>query len=141
MSLLATIGSAAGSLLGGDTIKDVGNIIDNLHTSKEEKEEAKQKMEQILAAAEQAAQAQVSARWEADMKHGSWLSKNIRPLTLIFLTAIFTVLSIFDGNLQIAGEDFTIGAAYVPVYQTLLMTVYAAYFAGRSIEKVKKVTK
>ena len=58
-----------------------------------------------------------------------------------FLTAIFTVLSIFDGNLQIGGDDFTIGAAYVPVYQTLLMTVYAAYFAGRSIEKVKQVAK
>ena len=128
---------AVWSLLGGDTIKDVGNIIDNLHTSKEEKEAAKQKMEEILAAAEQAAQAQVSARWEADLKHGSWLSKNIRPLTLIFLTAIFTILSIFDGNLG----EFTIGEAYVPVYQTLLMTVYAAYFAGRSIEKVKKVTK
>ena len=141
MSILSAITSAAGSLLGGDTIKDVGNIIDDLHTSGEEKAEAKQKIEQILAAAEQAAQAQVSARWEADMKHGSWLSKNIRPLTLIFLTFVFTILSVFDGNLQIAGEDFTIGAAYVPVYQTLLMTVYAAYFAGRSIEKVKKVTK
>ena len=128
---------AVGSLLGGDTIKDVGNIIDNLHTSKEEKEAAKQKMEEILAAAEQAAQAQVTASWEADLKNGSWLSKNIRPLTLIFLTAIFTILSIFDGNLG----EFTIGEAYVPVYQTLLMTVYAAYFAGRSIEKVKKVTK
>ena len=141
MGILSAITSAAGSLLGGDTIKDVGNIIDDLHTSGEEKAEAKQKIEQILAAAEQAAQAQVSARWEADMKHGSWLSKNIRPLTLIFLTFVFTILSEFDGNLQIAGEDFTIGAAYVPVYQTLLMTVYAAYFAGRSIEKVKKVTK
>ena len=141
MGILSAITSAAGSLLGGDTIKDVGNIIDDLHTSGEEKAEAKQKIEQILAAAEQAAQAQVSARWEADMKHGSWLSKNIRPLTLIFLTFVFTILSVFDGNLQIAGEDFTIGAAYVPVYQTLLMTVYAAYFAGRSIEKVKKVTK
>ena len=128
---------AVGSLLGGDTIKDVGNILDNLHTSKEEKAEAKQTMEEILAAAEQAAQAQVSARWEADLKHGSWLSKNIRPLTLIFLTAIFTILSIFDGNIG----EFTIGEAYVPVYQTLLMTVYAAYFAGRSIEKVKKVSK
>tara|TARA_B100000927_G_scaffold241708_1_gene203258 strand:- start:1989 stop:2402 length:414 start_codon:yes stop_codon:yes gene_type:complete len=137
MSLLATLAKGAGSLLGGDTIKDVGNIIDNLHTSKEEKAEAKQKMEEILAAAEQAAQAQVSARWEADLKHGSWLSKNIRPLTLIFLTGIFTILSIFDGNVG----EFTIGEAYVPVYQTLLMTVYAAYFAGRSIEKVKKVTK
>ena len=141
MGILSAITSAAGSLLGGDTIKDVGNIIDDLHTSGEEKAEAKQKIEQILAAAEQAAQAQVSARWEADMKHGSWLSKNIRPLTLVFLTTIFTVLSIFDGNLTIAGDEFTIGAAYVPVYQTLLMTVYAAYFAGRSIEKVKQVAK
>ena len=118
-------------------MKQVGGIIDDLHMSGEEKAEAKQKLETILIQAEQAAQAQVSARWEADLKHGSWLSKNIRPLTLVFLTAVFVVLSVFDGN---AG-DFTIGEAYVPVYQTLLMTVYAAYFAGRSIEKVKKVTK
>ena len=137
MSFLATLGKAAGSLLGGDAIKDIGNIVDDLNTSGEEKEEAKQKITQILAQAEQAAQAQVSARCEADLKYGSWLSKNIRPLTLIFLTGVFVVLSVFDGN---AGE-FKIGEAYVPVYQTLLMTVYAAYFAGRSIEKVKKVTK
>ena len=141
MGLLSTITSAAGSLLGGDTIKDVGNIIDDLHMSGEEKAESKQKLENILIAAEQAAQAQVSARWEADMKHGSWLSKNIRPLTLVFLTFVFTILSVFDGNLEIGDKAFTIGAAYVPVYQTLLMTVYAAYFAGRSIEKVKQVAK
>ena len=136
MSLLKGLGS----LLGGDTIKDVGNIIDDLHTSGEEKLEAKQKLEQILINAEQAAQAQVSSRWEADMKHGSWLSKNIRPFTLIFLTAVFTILSIFDGNIKIGEQVFGINEAYVPVYQTLLMTVYAAYFAGRSVEKVKKVT-
>ncbi len=129
--------SAIGSLLSGDTIKDIGGVIYNLHTSGEEKAAAKQKMEEILVAAEQAAQAQVSARWEADMKHGSWLSKNIRPMTLIFLTVVFVILSVFDGNLG----EFTISASYVPVYQTLLMTVYAAYFAGRSIEKVKKVAK
>ena len=129
--------SAIGSLISGDTIKDIGGVIDNLHTSGEEKAAAKQKMEEILAAAEQAAQVQVSARWEADMKHGSWLSKNIRPMTLIFLTVVFVILSVFDGNLG----DFTISASYVPVYQTLLMTVYAAYFAGRSIEKVKRVAK
>ena len=133
MSLLKGLGS----LLGGDTIKDVGNIIDNLHTSEDEKLEAKQKLESLLIQAEQAAQTQVSQRWEADMKHGSWLSKNIRPITLIFLTGVFVILSVFDGNMG----EFTIGEAYVPVYQTLLMTVYAAYFAGRSIEKVKKVTK
>jgi|TARA_Y100001972_G_scaffold123320_1_gene170383 hypothetical protein len=128
---------AVGSLLGGDTIKDVGNIIDNLHTSDEEKAEARQKIEQLLVDAEQKAQVQVSARWEADLKHGSWLSKNIRPITLIFLTGVFVILSVFDGNLG----EFTIGESYIPVYQTLLITVYGAYFAGRSIEKVRKVTK
>ena len=133
MSLLKGLGS----LLGGDTIKDVGNIIDNLHTSEDEKLEAKQKLESLLIQAEQAAQTQVSQRWEADMKHGSWLSKNIRPITLIFLTGVFVILSVFDGYLG----EFTIGDSYVPVYQTLLITVYGAYFAGRSIEKVRKVTK
>ena len=83
--------SGLGSLLGGDTIKNIGNVIDDLHTSGEEKAEAKQKLETILAQAEQAAQAQVSARWEADLKHGSWLSKNIRPITLIFLTGVFVI--------------------------------------------------
>ena len=138
MGILSTV---TGFLSGGDTLKQVGGIIDDLHMSGEEKAEAKQKLETLLIQAEQSAQEQVSARWEADMKHGSWLSKNIRPVTLIFLTAVFTILSIFDGNLQIGEKAFTIGSAYVPVYQTLLMTVYAAYFAGRSIEKVKKVTK
>ena len=137
MGLLSSIAKGAGSLLGGDAIKDIGKIVDDLHTSDEEREEAKQKITQILAEAEQAAQAQVTARWEADLKHGSWLSKNIRPITLIFLTAVFVILSVFDGNFG----EFTIGESYVPVYQTLLITVYGAYFAGRSIEKVRKVTK
>ena len=134
MGVLSTL---TGFLSGGDIVKDIGNVLDDLHTSGEEKAEAERKIKSILVQAEQAAQQQVSARWEADMKHGSWLSKNIRPMTLIFLTICFVILSVFDGNMG----EFTIGAAYVPVYQTLLMTVYAAYFAGRSIEKVKKVTK
>ena len=125
-----------GSLVG-KVLPVAAGIIDELHTSGEEKAAAKQKMQELMVSAEQEAQKEVSARWEADMKHGSWLSKNIRPLTLIFLTICFVILSVFDGNMG----EFTIGAAYVPVYQTLLMTVYAAYFAGRSIEKVKKVTK
>ena len=134
---MGVLSAITGFLSGGDTLKQVGDIIDNVHMSGEEKAEAKQKIESILIAAEQAAQEQVSARWEADMKHGSILSKNIRPMTLIFLTVCFVILSVFDGNLG----EFTISSAYVPVYQTLLMTVYAAYFAGRSIEKVKRVTR
>ena len=124
------------NLLGGLVgmiLHEAGKIIDNLHTSDAERADARQKLEALLVSAEQEAQKEVSARWEADMKSDAWLPKNIRPLTLIFLTTVFVILSVFDGNLG----EFSIGEAYVPVYQTLLMTVYAAYFAGRSIEKVK----
>jgi|TARA_Y100000356_G_C11234924_1_gene277178 hypothetical protein len=121
-------------LLGGSIVKDIGNVIDDLHTSTEEKDAAKQKMQELLQQAEANAQAEVSARWASDMKYGTWLAKNIRPLTLIFLTVVFVLLSFFDGNLG----NFTINDAYKPIYQTLLITVYGAYFAGRSVEKIKK---
>ena len=117
----------------GKILPEAGKIIDDLHTSTEEKMAARQKMEQLLVSAEQQAQQEVSARWDADMKGDAWLPKNIRPVTLIFLTVCFVILSVFDGNIG----EFSISDSYVPVYQTLLMTVYAAYFAGRSIEKVK----
>lgn len=84
--------------------------------------------------AESQAQEQVTRRWEADMKSDNWLSKNIRPVICIFLTFIFVILSIFHGNVG----NFSIDESYIPIYQTLLITVYGAYFAGRSIEKIKK---
>ena len=120
--------------LSGNVIEKVGTVIDNLSTSKEEAMAAKKAMKEVIMEAESKAQEQVSRRWEADMKSDNWLSKNIRPLICIFLTAMFVVISIFDGN---AG-GFQIAPAYVPIYQTLLITVYGAYFAGRSIEKIKK---
>ena len=120
--------------LGGGVVKQVGEVLDNLTTTEEEKLAAKQAMEEVLMQAEAQAQEQVTRRWEADMKSDNWLSKNIRPLICIFLTAMFVVISIFDGN---AG-GFQIAPAYIPIYQTLLITVYGAYFAGRSIEKIRK---
>ena len=120
--------------LSGNVIEEVGNVIDNLSTSDEERLAAKRAMEEIFIKAESQAQEQVTKRWEADMKSDNWLSKNIRPLICIFLTAIFVVLSVFDGNIG----GFVIQESYIPIYQTLLITVYGAYFAGRSIEKIKK---
>ena len=122
------------NFLGGGVVKQVGDVIDNLSTSEEERLEAKRKMEEVLMQAESQAQEQVTRRWEADMKSDNWLSKNIRPLICIFLTAMFIIISIFDGNLG----EFVIAPAYIPIYQTLLITVYGAYFAGRSIEKIRK---
>ena len=121
-------------ILGGNVIEKVGGVIDNLTTTEEERLEAKRQMEEVLMQAESQAQEQVTRRWEADMKSDNWLSKNIRPLICIFLTAMFIIISIFDGNLG----EFVISPAYIPIYQTLLITVYGAYFAGRSIEKIKK---
>ena len=122
------------NILGGGVVEKLGTVIDNLSTSKEEAMAGKKAIKEILAKAESQAQEQVTRRWEADMKSDNWLSKNIRPLICIFLTAMFVIISIFDGN---AG-GFTISPAYIPIYKTLLITVYGAYFAGRSIEKIKK---
>jgi hypothetical protein len=121
-------------ILGGNILGSVGNIVDNLTTSDEERLAAKQAIEEILMKSESDAQEQVSRRWEADMRSDNWLSKNIRPLICIFLTAVFVVLSLFDGNVG----GFIIQESYIPIYQTLLITVYGAYFAGRSIEKIKR---
>lgn len=122
------------NFLSGNVIEKVGNVIDNLSTSDEERLAAKQAMKEVLIEAEAKAQEQVTKRWEADMKSDNWLSKNIRPLICVFLTVMFVFLSMFDGNIG----EFQIQEEYKPIYQTLLITVYGAYFAGRSIEKIKK---
>ena len=119
--------------LAGKLLPEAGKILDELVTSGEEKAAAKQKLEELFVRAEADAQKEVTERWNADMKSGNWLAANIRPLTLIFLTSVFALLSVTDGNIG----DFAIGDAYKPIYQTLLLTVYGAYFAGRSIEKIK----
>ena len=83
-------------LSGGavELVKGVGGIIDNLHTSKEEKLEAELKIKEMVMSYEAEMQKQVTERWKMDMQSDSWLSKNIRPLVLIFLV-VSTVLLIF----------------------------------------------
>lgn len=120
--------------LTGGIIKEVGGVIDSITTTKEEKLEAQRRIQEILEKADSEAQAQVTARWQADMSSDSFLSKNIRPLVLIYLTVIFTILAFFDGNIG----SFSIEPTYIPIFQTLLVTVYGAYFVGRSWEKTKK---
>ena len=121
-------------LIGGGLIEKTDKLLDNLTTSKEEKLELKNKLTELYIEEEKKAQEQVTSRWEADMSSDSFLAKNIRPIVLVFLTFIFVLISFFDGNIG----DFEVNEAYKPIYQTLLMTVYGAYFAGRSIEKVAK---
>jgi len=121
-------------LITGGLIKDVGKVIDDLTTTDEERLAAKQKIEELLEQADKDAQSQVTERWRLDMASDSFLSKNIRPLVLVYLTVIFTALSFFDGNIG----GFQVDEAYIPIFQSLLITVYGAYFVGRTWEKNKK---
>ena len=126
--------SIIGKILNGNVLKDVNNIVDTLHTSPVEKKEIKLKFKQLLADAESKAQEQVTRRWEADSKAGGFPS-NIRPLTLAFLTMLFVIISFFDGYVG----GFTMNPIYAPIYTNLLMVIYGSYFAGRTIEKIKKI--
>jgi len=122
-------------LLTGGVIKEIGDVVDNLTTSKEEKLKARQKLQEILEKADNEAQKQVTRRWESDMKSDSFLSKNIRPLIIVYLTVIFTACAFFDGNVG----GFVIEKTYIPIFQSLLVTVYGAYFVGRTWEKAKNI--
>ena len=126
-----------GNLLSGgaaDLVKGVGGVIDSLHTSKEEKLEAERKIKEIIANHEIEMEKNITSRWEADLKSDSWLSKNVRPLVLIFLI-ICTMLLIF---IDAGTINFEVKSSWVDLLQLVLITVIGAYFGGRSLEKVKK---
>jgi hypothetical protein len=117
----------------GGLVKDIGEVIDKVTTTDEERLEAKRKIQELLEKADNDAQTQVTERWKFDMQSDSFLSKNIRPLIMVFLTTIFTLLAFTDGNIG----QFSIQKEYIPIFQTLLVTVYGAYFVGRTWEKGK----
>jgi len=129
-NILGKIFSAGASEL----VKSVGGVIDNLHTSKDEKLAAEQKIKELIASYETQMEKEISSRWEADMKSDSWLSKNVRPLVLVFLV-VSTVLMIF---IDAGTINFLVEAKWTDLLQLVLITVIGAYFGGRTLEKAKK---
>jgi len=130
MSILTNLLSGGASKL----IDSVGGVLDNLTTSKDEKLEAERKIKELMANYEVEMEKNISSRWEADLKSDSWLSKNVRPLVLIFLI-VCTMLLIF---IDAGALDFEVKSSWVDLLQLVLITVIGAYFGGRSLEKVKK---
>ena len=120
--------------LFGKVVENAEGILDEVITTDEEREAAKAKMRQMLLDSEAKAQEQVTARWEADMKSDSWLSKSIRPLALAWLVVCTTILIFIDAGVIV----FKVEDKWVDLLQLVLITVIGAYFGGRSIEKVKK---
>ena len=126
-----------GKLFSGgaaELVKGIGSVVDNLHTSGEEKLEAERKIKELIANYEVEMEKNITSRWEADLKSDSWLSKNVRPLVLIFLI-ICTMLLIF---IDAGTINFEVKSSWVDLLQLVLITVIGAYFGGRSLEKVKK---
>ena len=126
-----------GNLLSKGTaelVKNVGGVIDNLHTSAEEKLEAERKIKDMILGYEAEMQKQVTERWKMDMQSDSWLSKNIRPLVLVFLVVATVLLIFIDAGVI----TFQVQDKLTDLLQLVLITVIGAYFGGRSLEKVKK---
>ena len=91
-------------------------------------------MSQVFIDAEADIQKNITERWLSDANSDSWLSKNVRPMVLIFLV-ISTILMVFiDGGLI----SFDLKDSHSDLLQIVLLTTIGAYFGGRSIEKVKK---
>ena len=117
----------------GDAVEKVGGVLDKFITTKEEKAEALNEINKVFLDAEAKIQDQVSPRCNADMASDSWLSKNIRPLVMIFLV-VSTVLLIF---VDAGVITFAVKESWVDLLQLVLITVIGAYFGGRSVEKIK----
>ena len=130
MNILGTIFSGGAK----DLVEGVGGVIDDLHTSEEEKLDAERKVKELVSSYQSTLEKEISSRWNADMNSDSWLSKNVRPLVLVFLV-ISTVLMIF---IDAGTINFTVEAKWTDLLQLVLITVIGAYFGGRSLEKTKK---
>jgi len=133
------LSKAAPGILGtvGNVLPDQGvlGLVKNLiHKEptlpQEDREKALMLLEQDMVEMQE-----VSKRWDSDMKSDSWLSKNTRPMSLIFLTISMVLLILLDSF----DWSFSVSAGWVDLLQTLLVTVYVAYFGSRGAEKFQSI--
>ena len=135
------LSKAAPGILGtvGDVLPDSGvlGVVKNLISKDdalppEDKEKAMKLLEMDIIEMQE-----VSKRWASDMQSDSWLSKNTRPMSLIFLTISMVFLILLDSF----EWSFEVSSGWVDLLQTLLVTVYVAYFGSRGAEKFQSIKK
>lgn len=124
-------------------VDSVGNAIDSLVTSDEERMNLKNELVKIKATAalqskelENKYEEEISKRWVSD-NSGNFLTKSIRPLVLAYLTVAITLLAITDGNIVFNDYTFNIGPEWVDLIKVSYVTAIAAFFGGKSVERVK----
>ena len=119
---------------GGNVVDKLAGVADRFIRTKDEKAEFEKQMTQIFIEAEAAMQKNVTERWKADLEHGNWLTRSVRPLVLIFLI-VATVLMVFIDSGSLV---FNVEEKWTDLLQIILITVIGSYFGGRSIEKIRK---
>ena len=122
---------------GGGILKSLSGVADKFITTGDEKRAFQKDMEQIFLDAEAAMQKNVTDRWKADLEHGNFLTRSVRPLVLIFLI-LSTVIMVFVDSGSI---DFNVEQKWTDLLQLVLMTTIGAYFGGRSVEKFNQIKK
>ena len=133
MSILTKIFSVGATEL----VKGVGSVIDNLHTSKDEKLAAELKIKELISSYEKDMERNVTDRWVSDNQSDNWMSKNIRPYSLGFVFVCTMIMVFIDSG----SIHFNVDDEWKGLLQMILMTMVAAFFGGRTFEKVTKVTK
>ena len=122
---------------GGGILKSLSNVADKFITTGDEKRAFQKDMEQIFLDAEATMQQNVTERWKADLEHGNWLTRSVRPIVLVFLI-VSTVVMVFVDSGSIV---FNVEEKWTDLLQLVLMTTIGAYFGGRSVEKFNQIKK
>ncbi len=122
----------------GEFLPDQGGlgIVKNIITSDNDIEPKDKEIALKLLEQDIAEMSNISNRWASDMSSDSWLSKNTRPMTLIFLTLAMTIFIVLDSTILLE-----IKTGWVSLLEALLITVYVAYFGSRGAEKITKIKK
>ena len=117
-----------------ELVDSVGNAIDKIHTSAEEKEIIKAEIEKHIFDYEEKIQKEVTKRWESDNQSDNILAKSVRPISLLFLLLVLTIFTLVDFSFI----DLDIKDSWIDLWQLLAITAFGAYFGGRSYEKIKR---
>ena len=125
------VGGTVLDAISGGKVTDIVNAISgNTELSEQEKEMLLKELEQDVIEMQE-----ITKRWQSDMTSDSWLSKNVRPLSLAFLTVSLFIYIILDSSM----EGFTIKKEWISLLSSLLLLVYGGYFGARALEKITKM--
>tara|TARA_R100001530_G_scaffold120578_1_gene87876 strand:+ start:399 stop:785 length:387 start_codon:yes stop_codon:yes gene_type:complete len=121
-------------LISGDLIKNVDSLVDNLTTTKEEKKQLSISLKKLLLDAQAKTEQEITQRHANDMNSDSWLSKNVRPMTLVFVIVCTMILIFIDAGII----NFNVKNEFISLLSTTLVAIISFYFGSRGFEKIKK---